>query len=240
MPRITPAPHRRVPRVAPGFTLIELLVVIAIIALLSGLVIAAAAGAFSTSNERRTALILSTLESAVTEYEAQAGTGFPTPATNYPFPPSSNANSPRYQRSIDDFIEAIQEVPEAAELYAIVSPRFREDNVDANDNSATGMGATNDDNNELADAILDPWGNAVRYVPPLGLGASVGEQNVYRNAGLPVRQTRYFASPGPDGRWGRLNDDNTPRPQSAANDGSDMNGDNIPDAADNLYSFEVE
>ncbi|MEO0514613.1 MAG: type II secretion system protein [Planctomycetota bacterium] len=51
---------------------------------------------------------------------------------------------------------------------------------------------------------------------------------------LPIHPTAFFASAGPDGLWGAVDANNQPDPSV------DVDGDGEPDAADNLYSFEID
>lgn len=218
--------HHRSPRNSSGFTLIEVLVVVSIIVIVIGVIVAGISGAFGTANDKRTGLVLQQLANSIVEYEAQTGLDFPLPpsGTNYySFPASSQSDHMRYERSIDDYIEAISEVPEANDAFELVNGNLRPNTSSDSDNdTADGLDpATPDLNNDLPDSVLDAWGNPIRFVPT----SPRAGYPTYRAAGLPIRRDPYFASAGTDGIWGTFDSENNP-----LDDG----------ALDNIYSFNVE
>jgi len=82
--------------------------------------------------------------------------------------------------------------------------------------------------------ILDAWENPVRYAGGTTFVGSPPEDPTNDDDYLPTHPTAFFASAGPDGLWGVVNGDNQPDPSV------DVDGDGEPDAADNLYSFEID
>ncbi len=194
-----------------GFSLTEVLVVIAIIVVLAGLLLGGAAVASRQSKGRATKAVLFQLAAALTEYH-ESVRAYPT--TTDPFTDDNSTTS------IEDFIEAAEQV---------ASSQQHLDNL-------TGNWVVDTDNDGFVDEVYDAWyqvdgsgvldGRPIRYYPGANADFTAG--------GLPVRAVPYFASAGPDNEWGTW-DNTTNLPAN-----TDVNGDGIPDAQDNLFSFDLD
>ena len=196
-----PAPARPHAAAAGGFTLIEVLVVVSIIVLLLGVVGGGWLVARDRAQTRVVRVALSQLAGTSTEYGVQTrqivlyGSGY------------SNNNDSDYA-SIEAFITAVKDNARPAyDLLQTVNESLRIDM----------------DNDGEPERLNDTWGRAIRYYP--------GTETYPPSAsfdppalGLPLRKQPYFASAGPDGQWGSIDNDNVRDEQ----------------AADNLYSFEID
>lgn len=81
--------------------------------------------------------------------------------------------------------------------------------------------------------ILDPWDTPIRYAGGT-LSNGTTDDKTADDDYLPTHPTAFFASAGPDGLFGVVDDNNQPDPTA------DANNDGEADAADNIYSFEID
>jgi len=262
------ASHRRARAV--GFTLIELLVVITMIVLLIGLLIGGAAALLerSKSSAEKTR-VLDPLAAAAAEYKITTGnpvTLVDTPAGNEDLfveavdnavsgfddvyePDDDSGTNPdplrhhKSSHSIRWFLVSAQLVSQQAEeqIRKIDDLRFDYQR----DISTDRLVIVN---------VRDAWDTPIRYALTSGkLSDSNSIAMLSLENGLPMRKAGgqpvpYFASAGPDGRWGVINPA-TNEPATVDDDSNDYNGnglpdadendDGVPDAFDNVYSFNI-
>lgn len=199
-----------------GFSLIEILVVMAIITLLSGLVIAGAAKMREQSRINQAQIILQAAKSLDIAYRAEVGSIVRYTGTSDP-----------EEESIRVFVAAMQQLPETQKILMSIGKDFVI-NDPVNDPS---------DANDAPDIIVDPWGKPLQYrswndgtdfADPVHAGPA-GAGNLPRR-GTQTEPQPFFASAGPDGRWGEVNL-NTNLPET---------GEDGEAATDNIYSFELD
>ena len=200
-----------------GFTLIEILVTISIIAILAAISIPVMTQLLQRGAEAQTKTLLKQLDSSVSEYEAQTRRkAFVATSYGYPDAEGQAEDFSSFQELYD---ERLKDLEPALEMVDTVNDQFRV--VDPN-------------TAELL-WVQDSWDNPVRFFP----GTLAFEQNSadapgqsdLEDKGMYRRKSPYFASAGPDGRWGKI-DPGSDQPLADDEDG---------DAAeDNLYSFEAD
>ena len=206
--------HRQRTTRRRGFSLVEILVVIAIMGILVGLVVVGATQLRGNADISRARTMLGGLSGAATEYEV--ATGKPVlHMGNLPIDWSSPRPMNVPGSNDQDVIQGDGDTPEEREANLWIE-RF----VSATYQMPTTRGAIDRAGSEFVvdedgDGFLevrDPWGNNIAY-----LAYSAGGR-------LPRHDSPFFASAGPDGRWGDIGPDGEPNA----------------DAADNLYSFDIE
>lgn len=209
-----------------GFTLIEILVVIAIIAVLLGIGLLVGPEVLGTGNKQITNALLNNCLAISADYETRVGqpvNNFGTMPINWGNPSKRSPNVPNSTQP--DVSLSINKTNDSAGLQAksieqFVYATYKIDAIKTKlySSAAFQMGSTSllgdSDGNGMLD-IVDGWNTKIIYVAP----------NIDTSFKVPVRSFPYFASPGPDGKWGTW-DTNTDQPND---DG----------AADNIYSFDA-
>jgi prepilin-type N-terminal cleavage/methylation domain-containing protein len=237
--RHNPSPPRRTaePRTR-GFTLVELMVVIVIILILLG--VGAALGPSLLENQRRstTRTILLNGQAILAEYEVQSNTvpnhldrnagpinwsNSKTQNTGANIHENSDAlegNDAQAVKhhSIERFVWATLQISDIQEMYAQFDSQTLTDLDEEGNPPGNGF-------LELRDA----WGNKLVYA------TSVSREDGYdEDDFLPERHDPFFASPGPDGQWGKAEE------LELRQAGDPHDAQEAKRASDNLYSFELE
>lgn len=209
-----------------GFSLVEILVVIAIIAVLAGLLIAAFMQVQAPVSKTRIAL--SVLKTCATEYQMQtesivnhSNAEFPkTNTSNIDWTRNRAFNVPGYNGSsnvestIERFVWAAWRLPDTQKILT----SLKDDGFLVDDSAA----ALSDEVTKIGFyEIRDPWGHALQYAAFVD-----HDDSEPRDDFLPEHNTPFFASAGPDGKFGSVN-------PSASTDERE-------DAEDNIYSFDVD
>ncbi len=198
-----------------GFTLIELMVVVGIIGILLGIGSFAMQAVSQQAQKRRLRLLLQACAGLSTEYKAQTSQwvnpdttttlpidwslNYPKNVTGGKFKPNS-AGTGKPDQTIERFLSAVGSLPDVEKF--LYSNELVDLLVDA-------------DNDGFIE-FHDPWGHLIEYYPAITDSAATETRR--------RSQAPYFASPGPDGKFGKYGTDNQP--------------DN--DAKDNLTSLDLE
>lgn len=227
-----------------GFTLTELMVTVLIIALLSAIALYGLSAMREMADEQQASNLLSKAKMMAGEYQAATGRildhrlpadqedpyrlqdlqqyewdnferNAPDATGTGDLDIGDNASdSDEFKaRSIERFVWATFNVPQVRDLYGPIEE---------------GGQLTDGDGNGFLE-LRDPWGGKLVYAPYVALNGNPGDDTpgdgFRADDFLPRHDRPFFASPGPDGRWGNAN----------ANSGA---GDQA--AQDNIYSFELE
>jgi|GEM_PF-2159263 len=207
-PRST-GPKRQPTRSRHGFSLIEIMVVVSILAIL--MIISVAAFMNRQGPVSATRITLAALKGAATEYEVQMGkpawSGHKDPSP-YQYAVTQNyvgnsyvepAHSPGnaviggsvadtdnfMNFSIERFVHQLLNNPVGQKMVA-----------------SLGKDALGDsDGNRFAD-VVDGWGVKIIYYNPSEDFDTTTNENKNTAELLPASRTSYFASAGPDGKWG--------------------------------------
>ncbi len=214
-----------------AFSLIELLVTIFIIGLLVGLSFPVVAS-FKNSAKAYTAQSqLTGLGAAADNYNVVTQSAVDHKVNTDAFGNAINLNvSTANDLTLAYFVFTAGQVPETARVIANAAKTNLtlggRPLTNIGDDIATG--ALNLGNLNLVE-LLDPWGSEIRYAYKVSKADSFTADDY-----LPAYPNAFFASAGPDGLWGAVDANNQPDPSV------DVDGDGEPDAADNLYSFEID
>jgi type II secretory pathway pseudopilin PulG len=202
------------PRSPHAFSLVELLVIIGVVVIVVGITLPFLAGTLDRGRTGQARAMLNGLAGALDEYEMRTG-AVPTVSHNENLGPLGTVVvGGDDDNTIGYFLHRTRNIPEVLNLIrASAGPRnvF----VIPEDFDPVPSPITINDMK-----VLDPWGNKIRYVHRV-TRADKGNANA---AHLPVHPNPFFASAGPDGRWGAVAVDGT----------------RDADAADNIYSFEAD
>lgn len=211
--------------------------VIAIIGLLVAIGLPVGQAVFSQGERQRTLGMLSGLDAAMEELQIQTGrivdhrdiSGFAT-ATGFDLATGERIN---VDGEIDDtsddntiglFVRACWQSREARQMLLSALPDQDLNLRVTNGETVDGLALPTFDPEFVGIddvELLDSWGFRLRYAR----GVSY-EDNFQDDDYLPAHPRPFFASPGPDGKWGSAN--------PSANDQEQA------DAEDNLYSFEAD
>lgn len=199
---ITHLPARRARQA--GWNLIELMVVVSIITILLAILINTAVEGKGPIEQ--TKVILRGLNAVATEYEVATTLKIDhlTPAT---LATSPVTNTPS---SIHRFCFAVWKLDKTRLMM-----------------SSLGKDAVAPTLNNVAPLqVNDAWGKAIRYYSGSGTTVHIegGTSSTLLAAGMPSSKDPYFASAGPDGKWGTVDANNVPNT----------------DARDNLYSNSLD
>lgn len=202
-----------------GFTLVELLVVIGIVVVLAAIGIAGLMAIQTSARSKSTQGLLGQLQSVVTEYKVISG------GSASAVPTQSGTVEEDFQILILDFKNTGKE-SSVSKLFKTINASNLPHGVDFDEL----VMPTSPDPYEH---VVDAWGNPVAYfrADGVGMGGTGSGSGPTGNFLQPKHQTSYFASPGPDGLWGRWKIP-TGSPAGSKSEPDD-------DAADNLYSFDA-
>ena len=220
-----------------AFTLIEILVTISIITLLAGITIPVALRFLGSAEASSTRAMLNALGTAASEYNILTGAVVPHKDQDafgnrldldvgQPQPNGGSGSD----LTLGYFVKTAGQVPNVARLIGTAA-KANLQNLDA-DRPVGDVAADAADPTYLPGSfqILDAWGNPIRYAGGVDHGDTFNDDDY-----LPAHPNAFFASAGPDGLWGStLSNSNSPDPSI------DNDNDGEPDAADNLYSFDVD
>ncbi|MEM9881361.1 MAG: prepilin-type N-terminal cleavage/methylation domain-containing protein [Planctomycetota bacterium] len=204
-----------------GFSLIEILVVISIITLLVGISFPVALRMLGSASVPKARAMLNALGAATAEFRTETG-GVPDHTDTSTGVVVSNDNTA--DTTIGLFLSRAMQVESSNKMArAAAGDKAFTANPGGLDTAAAANlmnnGALTNAQKLEAWAIVDPWDNRIRYA------ASVSHSDAFRDDDyLPPHPNAFFASAGPDGRWGTHDADGTPDA----------------DAEDNLYSFQVD
>ena len=211
-----------------GFTLTELMVVISIIVILTAAAALTSLKMFSYGAEQHTRIILAAAKSIADEYEVHIGeplnhhSGPTTPINWGPTVQHLPANDPAPDKTCND-----PELQGDQEGATTLAGRFQHASSErfvwvtyqlpATRDMLLKLGeeALTDENRNCYLELRDGWGNKIVYVAYQDLADTISVDNF-----LPEYRRPFFASAGRDGKWGANND--------------------APEAADNLYSFNID
>lgn len=208
---------------ARAFTLVELLIVVAIIALLVGISLPALSSVYRNNAIQSTQSVLQQLDVVAERYEQQTGRilrVFPNDAGFFDWSEAKTPNAPGEpddedrvipgdfrEASIERFVWATYRIPDIRRgVYGSIDETYLQD---ADEDGFLG--------------VIDAWGTPViyKYDPndDIDGGGDYGDDDF-----LPESREPYFASAGPDRRWGDVTGNATEQEQ----------------AEDNLYSIELD
>jgi len=206
---------------ARAFTLVELLIVVAIIALLVGISLPALSGVYRHNAIQSTRSVLQQLDVVAERYEQQTGRVlrvFPNDAGFFNWNEEKTPNVERVEgegeidgdfpeASIERFVWATYRIPDIRRgVYGSIDETYLQD---ADEDGFLG--------------VIDAWGTPViyKYDPndDIDGGGDYDDDDF-----LPESREPYFASAGPDRRWGDVTGNATEQEQ----------------AEDNLYSIELD
>ena len=223
---------RNFPPAPRAFTLIELMVAIAIIVILTAIGLTVGNNLVRSNEINRTRTIMANAMQIATEYEVTIGpvpnhlASVETPIdwTNDGGNPPKQFNSPAglpdaasnksydlddvtgtqqqkeadlWKNSIERFVWATQRVGALKKFYAT----FRPESLKDTDPVSSGKGYLE---------ILDAWNRKLIYVTYVRIPDNANNASVPDDTSddfLPKRETYYFASAGPDGKWGHASPD---------------------------------
>ena len=213
-----------------GFTIIELLVVISIITVIIAFSAPAIFGFLQRGEEARVRSILNGLASAADSYNITTGQTVDHKITRDDF---GNNVDLDIDNDDDDFtfgwfVLNAGQVPESSQLIAIASGEdltFDGDDMGSVADAVNGLPVGDISRIELRDT----WDTPIRYAGGVSHSDSFDEDNYLR-----AHPTAFFVSAGPDGLFGAVIE-NTNEPDPAV----DEDDDGAADAADNIYSFDL-
>lgn len=223
----------------PGFSLIEILVVISIITVLVGLSFPVALKILAQSEASQTRAMLLGLAAAADDYNRATGRvvdhtatadAFGNPLNNlYVGQPSPNPGG-NTDATMGYFVFTAGQSSTTAKLIALAAKNDLKlgtlDLVNIADKIGDGsLNLGTIGNVELRDV----WDTPIRYAGGVDHNDAFTDDDY-----LPAHPTAFFASAGPDGEWGEVDNNNQPDPAV------DNDGDGEPDAADNIYSFDTD
>jgi len=232
-----------------GFTLVEMLVVIGILLVLTALTMLVTGAAFRASEVRTTESAISLLETALSEWENTTGRQIlygvgvdeePNPVL-YParydikqkhieggVPPGDRMDA-HFDDTIFDLMDILERTDSAKSILANIDPELLQELTDEHDDTRLG--------------VRDAWDNPIRVifpgrnwgrVPGIRQDADETERTLLEDVhGVATDRRICFVSAGPDGKWGDLHLDVLDA------DLTDPQREDILDAADNIYSYEV-
>ena len=187
-----------------GWNLIELMVVVSIITILLAILINTAVEGKGPIEQ--TKVTLRGLHAVATEYEVATTLKIDhfTPATLATAPVTNTPSS------MHRFCFAVWKLDKTRSMMRTLGK------------DAVAPGA-----NDVAPlTVSDAWGKAIRYYSGSGANLHIegGTLSTLLAAGMPTSKDAYFASAGPDGKWGTVDANNVPNT----------------DAKDNLYSNSLD
>lgn len=232
------------PRRASGFSLIEILVVVSLIAILVGISFPVAIKMLAQSESAQTRSMLLGLAAAADDYNVTTGNVVDHTANTDAFgnnitlnvgQPSPNTGG-NTDATLGYFVLTAGQSSTSADLIAIAAKNdLKFDGTPMpNIPDRIGLGATDLNIGTIGQVeLLDVWDNPIRYAG--GVVHDTGTGSFTDDDYLPAHPTAFFASAGPDGEWGRVVFGTNEPDASVDND-----GDGVADAADNIYSFQVD
>lgn len=221
-----------------GFSLIEILVTISIIVLLVGVTFPVALKMLASAETSTARGMLSGLAAAADDYNISTQATVDHKSTVDAFgnvitldvgqPEPNTGTGP--DATLGYFIFSAGQNPSTAQAIALATKKDLQLNnrplTNINDDIANG-------NLTLANfetvVLLDPWDTQIRYAYKVSHSDSFTDDDY-----LPAHPSAYFASAGPDGLFGEVDDNNQPDATV------DNNNDGVADAADNIYSFQTD
>ena len=206
---------------ALGFTLVEILVVIAIIALLIGIGLGIVASVRGNAKEQATRMTLASADAINTEYYSLTGTvinHMGESPINWSTDRTENSPYTTTDQGSLDGDDGDEATVKDLSIERFVWATYRIRNIRENMYRFDEQYFNDSSGNKFLE-LRDGWDTKLIYV-----GGVSHDDDEKGDDFLPVRDKPYFASAGPDGKWGNVED----------------NGVADADAQDNVYSFGQE
>lgn len=190
-----------------AFSLMEIIVVVVILAALIAIAVPGMNKVMQAGDVGRTRAMLNSLTGAADEYELQTGAVINHQDTSVTVGGDNDNTIGHFIKQASQIEACLNLMKAAAGKGGFNAPSEAADIQSENINNL---------------AIVDAWGNKIRYA------ARVSHEDTFKaDDYLPVHPRPFFASAGPDGRWGTVNMQGGVATPDA-------------DAQDNIYSFEAD
>ncbi len=187
----------------PAFTLIEMLVVISVVTILLTITIVVGVGVIGQSKVRQCKSLLQTLDSLLTEYDAELQSMPAYDRDDYFEPEGGQAGDVRPESAV--FISQVRGYVGADRILSAMPTEFLVERSEYYDGvtirgEASLLGSIRE--TDLRLTVVDPWGTEIVYVHPRNKRAALGDgQSSFDGYGNPANERPYFLSAGPDQKF---------------------------------------